>query len=284
MKQQTLAKEVSFTGVGLHSGRPVTMTLCPAAEDTGIQFERTDIPGSKLLAARAELVTSTMRATTLGDPNGLGVFTIEHLMGAFQGLSVDNCLVRMNSPEPPVMDGSGLGFANMILEAGRVQQKSERKIYELQRAFSVYDGEKYMLALPYNGFRISFTSINPHPLLGTQYFDFELTEENFMKEVAPARTVAFEWEIEQLKKMGLGLGGTLENVVVFGRDNILSQVRYQDELIRHKVLDTLGDLYLLGALRCHVVEVMGGHALNSKLAKQIYAYRAAETKLPGAEQ
>ena len=275
MKQQTLAQKISFTGIGLHSGKPVTMTLCPAPVGTGIQFERTDLPGSERLPARAELVTSTVRATTLGDPRGLGVFTIEHLMGAFQGLCVDNCLVQLDSPEPPVIDGSGLGFAQLMLEAGRVEQDAERQVYALDRAFSVYDGDKYMLALPYDGFRVSFTSINPHPLLGTQYFDFELTEEGFLKEVAPARTVAFEWEIAQLKQMGLGLGGTLENVVVFGKDNLLSTPRFANELIRHKVLDTLGDLYLLGALRCHVIEVMGGHALNSKLAKQIYAYRTA---------
>lgn len=204
-KQTTLAASISYSGNGLHSGKPVTMTLKPAAPDTGIVFIRTDLPDQPEIHAKAELVTSTLRATTISE-NGAQVFTVEHLLASLAMMHVDNCHIEMNSPEPPVADGSGLVFAQLVLKAGRKEQDAERKVYKVDRAFSVYDGDKYIVMLPYDGVRISFTSINPHPLLGTQYKDVELTEESFLKEIAPARTIGFMNEVEQMKKMGLGLG------------------------------------------------------------------------------
>ena len=189
-KQTTLAASISYSGNGLHSGKPVTMTLKPAAPDTGIVFIRTDLPDQPEIHAKAELVTSTLRATTISE-NGAQVFTVEHLLASLAMMHVDNCHIEMNSPEPPVADGSGLVFAQLVLKAGRKEQDAERKVYKVDRAFSVYDGDKYIVMLPYDGVRISFTSINPHPLLGTQYKDVELTEESFLKEIAPARTIGF---------------------------------------------------------------------------------------------
>ena len=271
-KQVTLAAGVSYSGVGLHSGKDVTMTLKPGKPDTGIVFIRTDLPEKPEIHARGELVTSTLKATTLSE-NGVQVFTVEHLLGALFAMGVDNCRIEMDSPEPPVTDGSGLVFAQLVQRAGRSEQDAERKIRVIERAFSVYDGDKFMLMVPYDGTRISFTSVNPHPLLGTQYFDLLLTEDTFLKEIAPARTIGFMHEVEQMRKMGLGLGGNLENALVYDDTKCLSVPRFPDELVRHKILDVLGDLSLLGPWKGHVIAVKSGHSYNSQLAKQIIAYR-----------
>lgn len=275
--QQTLAAPVSYSGIGLHSGKNVNMCMLPAEADTGIVFIRTDLPDKPEIAAKPANVSSTLKATTLSE-NGAEVFTVEHLMAALSMMGIDNCRIEMDSPEPPVTDGSSGVFADLILEAGRKTQAAPRKVYALDRAFAVHQDDRYICVLPYDGYRISFTSINPHPLLGTQYYDIELTEENFLKEIATARTVAFMHEVEQMKKMGLGLGGNTDNVVVFGNTGILSETRFDNELIRHKILDVIGDLYLLGHIKAHVVAVKTGHAFNAELARQIENYRSKGEK------
>ena len=271
-KQITLAAEVSYSGAGLHSGKDVTMRLKPGEPDTGIVFIRTDLPGQPEIHARAELVTSTMKATTLSE-NGAQVFTVEHLLGALSAMGVDNCRIAMDAPEPPVTDGSGLVFARLVQQAGREKQEAEKTVYAVDRAFSVYDGDKFIIMLPYDGRRISFTSVNSHPLLGIQYYDVILDEETFLKEIAPARTIGFMREVEQMRKMGLGLGGNLENALVYDDTKCLSVPRFSDELVRHKILDVLGDLSLIGSWKGHVIAVKSGHSYNSQLAKQIIAYR-----------
>ena len=275
--QQTLAAPVSYSGIGLHSGKNVNMCMLPAEVDTGIVFIRTDLPDKPEISAKPANVSSTLKATTLSE-NGAEVFTVEHLMAALSMMGIDNCRIEMDSPEPPVTDGSSGVFADLILEAGRKTQAALRKVYALDRAFAVHQDDRYICILPYDGYRISFTSINPHPLLGTQYYDIELTEENFLKEIATARTVAFMHEVEQMKKMGLGLGGNTDNVVVFDNTGILSETRFDNELIRHKILDVIGDLYLLGHIKAHVVAVKTGHAFNAELARQIENYRSKGEK------
>ena len=269
-KQVTLAAGVSYSGAGLHSGKNVTMTLKPGKPDTGIVFVRTDLPEQPEVHARAELVTSTLKATTLSE-NGVQVFTVEHLLGALFAMGVDNCRIEMDSPEPPVTDGSGLVFAQMVQQAGRREQEAERKICIIDRTFSVYDGDRFITMQPYDGTRVSFTSVNPHPLLGTQYYDLLLDEETFLKEIAPARTIGFMHEVEQMRKIGLGLGGNLENALVDDEEKCLSVPRCPDELVRHKVLDVLGDLSLIGPWKGHIIAVKTGHSYNSRLAKQIIA-------------
>ena len=275
--QQTLAAPVTYSGIGLHSGKNVNMCMLPAEVDTGIVFVRTDLPDRPEIAAKPANVSSTLKATTLSE-NGAEVFTVEHLMAALSMLGIDNCRIEMDSPEPPVTDGSSGVFADLILTAGRKIQDEPRKVYVLDRAFAVHQDDRYICVLPYDGYRISFTSINPHPLLGTQYYDIELTEENFLKEIATARTVAFMHEVEQMKKMGLGLGGNTDNVVVFDNTGILSETRFDNELIRHKILDVIGDLYLLGHIKAHIVAVKTGHAFNAELARQIENYRSKGEK------
>lgn len=271
-KQVTLANTVSYSGVGLHSGKEVRMTLKPAPVNMGIVFIRTDLPDRPQIHARAELVVSTLRATSL-EENGARVVTVEHLLGALFGMHVTNCYIEMNSSEPPVADGGALVFAELIQQAGRAEQAENASVYRAERSFAVYDGDKYIAMLPYDGVRISFTSINSHPLLGTQYFDIELDEASFLKEIAPARTIGFMSEIEQMRKMGMGLGGTLENALVYDDRQCLSVPRFADELVRHKILDVLGDLSLLGPWQGHVIAVKSGHLYNSQLAKKIIAYR-----------
>lgn len=273
--QHTIAREISYSGIGLHSGKDVLMTLKPAPADTGIVFVRTDLPNQPEISARVENVSATVKATTLS-ANGAEVFTVEHLMSALAMEAVDNIRIEMSSPEPPVMDGSAKIFCELIEEAGLTEQGVERKIYAVDKSFTVYDGDRYIAIIPYDGYRISFTSINKHPMLGTQYLDITLDKESYRKEIMPARTVAFTYELEMLRKMGLGLGGTLENVVVFDEEKILSEPRFTDELIRHKVLDLVGDLYLLGPIKAHVIAVKTGHAFNSRIAKQIQDYRTKE--------
>lgn len=274
-RQHTIAREVSYSGIGLHSGKDVLMTFKPAAAGAGVIFVRTDLPGRPEIKALAENVSSTVKATTLS-ANGAEVFTVEHLMSALAMMAIDNIYIEMSSPEPPVTDGSAKVFCELLEEAGLQEQEAERRVYAVDKAFAVYDGDRYIAVLPYDGYRISFTSINKHPMLGTQYFDILLDKESYKKEIMPARTVAFTHELEMLRKMGLGLGGSLENVVVFDENKILSVPRFEDELIRHKILDVIGDLYLLGPIKAHVIAVKTGHAFNSQIAKQIQAYRTKE--------
>lgn len=271
-KQHTLKQAATCDGIGLHSGKLVEMTLRPAPVDTGIVFVRTDLEGHPQVHAVASNITATTRATTLTE-NGASVTTIEHLMAALAILKIDNCYVEMSAAEPPVGDGSAQAFIDEIQKAGIQEQDGERQIYHVDRAFSHYDGDRSIVVLPYEGFRITFTSINPHPLLGTQVLDVEDKGDCFLKEVAAARTVAFEEEIAQLRKMGLGLGGNLDNVVVFGKDKVLSKLRFPDELIRHKILDVIGDMYLLGPIHAHIICMKSGHAFNDNVSRQIDEYR-----------
>lgn len=273
--QHTIAREVSYEDIGLHSGKEVLMTLKPAEAGAGIVFVRTDLAGRPVIRAAVDNVSATVRATTLS-ANGAEVFTVEHLMSALAMLAIDNVIIEMSSPEPPVADGSAKVFVELIKQAGIAEQQAERSVYAVDRCFSVYDGDRFITVLPYDGFRVSFTSVNSHPLLGTQYMDLCLDLATYEKEIMPARTVAFTYELEMLRKMGLGLGGSLENVVVFSEDKLLSEPRFADELIRHKILDLVGDLYLLGPIKAHVIAVKTGHAFNAQIAKKIQSYRKKE--------
>ncbi len=271
-KQKTLKSSVEVTGKGLHSGVEVQLKLKPAAVDSGIFFVRTDLADAPKIHALAPNVTATLRATTL-EENGAKVFTVEHLMSALNACGIDNCEIEINAEEPPVLEGNSIGFFEMIKSVGTVEQSAERKIIQIEKIYRANsdNGKKFIIALPYDGFRISFTSVNPHPLIGIQYEDFEITEEIYKKEIAPARTIAYEKEVEALHAAGLGRGGTLENVIVYNDEGWLNTLKYPDELVRHKILDVIGDLRLAGFLKCHIIAVASGHALNSKLSKMIYA-------------
>ncbi len=268
--QTTLAKTIGYTGIGLHSGKDVSITLQPAAADTGIVFVRTDLQGRPRVKAAAANVTSTMRATTL-EEGAAKVFTVEHLLAVFFAMGIDNCLVEITAAEPPVGDGSSLPFVRLVEEAGIAALAAPCRYTPLPAAQAVRFPDKFIAILPYDGLRISFTSVNPHPLIGIQYGDFEITADTFIREIAPARTIGFMHEVEALQAQGLALGGSLDNAVVYDGDKILTPLRFPDELVRHKILDVLGDLALVGRIRGHVVAVKSSHALNTALAKQIAA-------------
>ena len=270
MQQTTLAAEASYTGIGLHSGREVHMVLKPAPADTGLVFVRTDLEGQPQIHATASNVTSTMRATTV-EENGCKVFTIEHLMSAFHALRIDNCYIEIDAEEPPVADGSSLAFFQKMKDAGVKELTAERKEIVIDKVYRIDDEERnrFVMVLPYDGFRVSFTSVNPHKLIGVQYENFEISPELYEREIAPARTIAYEQEIEALRNMGLGLGGTLESVIVYNDEGWLNPLHFEDELVRHKILDVIGDLRLAGPIRGHVIAVASGHALNTNLAKKL---------------
>lgn len=270
MRQTTLAAVAAYTGVGLHSGQEVHMVLKPAPADTGLVFKRMDIDGQPTIKAVAANVTSTLRATTV-EENGCKVFTIEHLMSAFHAMQIDNCYIEIDAEEPPVADGSSLAFFKLMQEAGVQELTAERREIVIDRIYRIDDEEqqRFVMVLPYDGFRVSFTSVNPHKLIGIQYENFAINPETYEKEIAPARTIAYEKEIEALQKMGLGLGGTLESVIVYNDEGWLNPLHYEDELVRHKILDVIGDLRLAGPIRGHVIAVASGHALNTALAKEI---------------
>jgi len=268
--QTTVAATVTYTGIGLHSGQDVTITLKAAPVNTGIVFARVDLPGAPRVAAIASNVTAAMRATTL-EAGTAKVFTVEHLLAAFYAMKVDNCLIEITAVEPPVADGSSLPFIRLIEEAGIREQAAERPRIAVTRAITVRQDDKFITILPYEGFRITFTSINPHPQLGVQFGDYEITPDNFIRELAPARTIGFMHEVEALQAQGLALGGSLDNAVVYDHEKALTPLRFPDELVRHKILDIVGDLALAGRVSGHVIAVKSSHALNTALAKEILA-------------
>lgn len=270
--QHTIGKDVTYKGLGLHSGMPVTMTMHPAAPGTGIIFKRSDLPGGPEVPAQSRYITNTLRATTL-EKGEAKVFTVEHVLSALYALQIDNCVIEMDSPEPPVGDGSAKTFCDMVEEAGVKTQDEMIPILTLDTSAAVYEDNKFITALPYDGLRITFTSINPHPLLGTQMRDVVIDHDSYMKEIAPARTIGFTWELEAMRKMGLGKGGTLENAVVYSETECLSQLRFPDELVRHKILDILGDISLVGPLHAHIIAVLGSHKLNAELSEKLQALK-----------
>lgn len=270
--QHTIGKDVTYKGLGLHSGMPVTMTMHPAAPGTGIIFKRSDLPGGPEVPAQSRYITNTLRATTL-EKGEAKVFTVEHVLSALYALQIDNCVIEMDSPEPPVGDGSAKTFCDMVEEAGVETQDEMIPILTLDTSAAVYEDNKFITALPYDGLRITFTSINPHPLMGTQMRDVVIDHDSYMKEIAPARTIGFTWELEAMRKMGLGKGGTLENAVVYSETECLSQLRFPDELVRHKILDILGDISLVGPLHAHIIAVLGSHKLNAELSEKLQALK-----------
>ena len=273
-EQITLASTATYTGIGLHSGRDVHMRLLPAPAGTGIVFVRTDLDGRPTIRATADHVTSTLRATTL-EEHGARVFTVEHLMSALCAQGIDNCYVELDSEEPPVADGASLAFFRLIGEAGRAAQGALREEVVIDRVYRIDDEERqrFVMVVPYDGLRVSFTSVNPHKLIGIQYENFEVTPAVYEKEIAPARTIAYEEEINKLRSMGLGLGGTLESVIVYNDEGWLNPLHFEDELVRHKILDVLGDLRLAGRIRGHIIAAASEHALNTALAKRILSAR-----------
>jgi len=281
--QQTIASTVSCAGIGLHSGKRVTLTLRPAPADTGIVFVRSDLGGARVLAA-ARNVVDTSLATTLSC-RGVRASTVEHVLAALHGLGIDNALVEMDAEEVPIMDGSAAPFVVLIRAAGVRQQRKARRILVIARTVQVKDGDKLAELRPSDRFRVSYTIDFDHPSIATQFLDYRHSDTAFERELSRARTFGFLHEVEALQAMGLARGGSLDNAVVVGADAVLNAegLRYDDEFVRHKVLDAIGDLSLAGfRIAGHLLARKAGHSLNQALLAQLFSHRENYRIVEGA--
>ena len=270
LQQQTLAKLVSYSGIGLHSGNDVSMTLLPAPVNTGVIFRRVDLESRFEIPAQVKYVTDTSRSTTLANGK-VKVQTVEHVLASLAGFGINNAIIEIDSNEPPIADGSSRQFCRMIEEAGIEKQVEEVEPVAITDTIEYLLGDTMMSALPYDGFKISCTSSDNAGRF-TQFFSIDLTVKSWEKEISHARTFCFYEEIEFLIKNGLIRGGSLENAIVIREDAVLTTepMRYREEFVRHKILDIIGDLSLVGRpLKCHIVAIKPGHAANCELAKLI---------------
>jgi UDP-3-O-[3-hydroxymyristoyl] N-acetylglucosamine deacetylase len=265
--QRTLRRQISCAGIGLHSGSKVTLTLKPAPADTGVVFRRVDL-GVEIPATVAH-VTGIQYATILGK-DGATVETVEHLLAALTSVGIDNVYVELNQREVPIMDGSSAPFLYLLHEAGVKRLSATRKYLKVLRPVTVSSGDKRVAVYPSDHFKVSYTISFDHPLLRHQSRTARITEQSFAEDLAPARTFGFLKEVEWMRQQGLALGGSLDNAVVIGDTGVLNVLRFEDEFVRHKILDAIGDLTLLGRpLLGHVVAHRAGHALHTSLAARL---------------
>ena len=275
LKQRSLKSQIRAKGVGLHTGEKVTIVLRPAQPDTGIVFRRVDLDPPVDVPARADLVGETRLSSCLVH-QGAKVYTVEHLMSALAGLGVDNAYVDIDGPEVPIMDGSAAPFALLLQQAGLEEQPAPKRFLRVKRAVEVREADKWARLEPYEGLRLAFSIVFDHPVIDktSQSVTVDFAETSYLKEIARARTFGFMHDVERLREDGLALGGGLDNALVLDEYRLLNSegLRFADEFIRHKVLDAIGDLYLLGrpllgAFAAH----KSGHALNNRLLRALLA-------------
>ena len=265
MQQRTIRKTVTLDGIGLHSGKPTRIVLSPAPSDTGIVFR----VGGVVIPAAPESVVNSNFATTVGK-NGTRLQTVEHLMAAAAGLGIDNLDVIVDGPEVPAADGSAKPFVSALATAGRAEQNARRRPLSIPFPIRVGTDNRWLMIVPSKGFRISYTLDNDHPAIGMQTLTYVPNERSFIEDFAPARTYGFLKDVGVMRKNGLARGGSLDNAVVVGKRGPINGLRYRDEFVRHKVLDLIGDLALLGRpVLGHVIARNAGHDLNYQLAVAI---------------
>lgn len=271
MKQRTLAREVSIQGSALHTGEAVTLTMKPAPADHGIVFKRIDLSGSPELKPRVDQITDLVRATTIQNGHAK-IHTVEHVLSALHGCGVDNVIIEMNASEPPIMDGSAKPYVNMILQGEPLEQDKEREYFTLDAPVSVTRGDSSIIALPCDELKISCTSADNRGI-HTQHLSLTIDPDVYMTQVAAARTFTIYEDIEELLKLGKIKGGSLDCAVVIKGDKIISKepLRFKDEFVRHKILDIIGDILLLGMpLKAHIIATRPGHAINAELTKILF--------------
>lgn len=270
-KQRTLRDSISCTGIGLHSGKKVRMTIKPAPPDTGIQFIRKDLPGDNIIKAHFDNVINTTMCTIIGN-NGNHVSTIEHLMAAFFGFGIDNAQVEIDGPEVPIMDGSAAPFIFLIKSTGIKEQRTPKKFIVIKKTFNIQEGNRSITIKPSKELKISFTIDFHHPLINNQQYDFSFSGKGFMDKLSRARTFGFLKDIETLREAGLAKGGSLDNAIVIDDFRVLNEdgLRYHDEFVRHKILDFLGDIAVIGApIIGHFIVKRSGHSLNHAMLKKL---------------
>ena len=274
--QRTLRRHVSCTGIGLHSGNKVTLSLKPAAADFGIRFQRTDL-GVEIPATITHLRGKQQYQTGLAS-EAVSVETVEHLLAALSALRIDNAVVELNHPEVPIMDGSAAPWVHLILnEAGVKKLSAPRRYLKVLRPISLAQGDKRISLYPADHLKVTYSISFDHPLLRHQSRTMRITEDSFVEDIAPARTFGFLKEVEMLRQRGLALGGSLDNAIVLGETGVLNNtLRFDDEFVRHKILDAIGDLSLVGyPVIGHLVAHRGGHALHTAFAAKILEERDA---------
>lgn len=274
LRQKTLGGSVSYSGIGLHSGQSVGMTFLPAPPDTGIRFCRIDLDGKPEIRAHVDNVNRTTRATTLSAGN-VRIHTVEHILATFAGYGLDNVIVELEANEPPIADGSARVYCDLVKEAGMIKQDRAREVLRVASPILIDGGESLLMVFPHEGYRITCTSDDREGRY-TQHRSLEITLESWENELAPARTFAFYEELEMLHQNGLIKGGSLENSVIIRDDAILTTepLRYNDEFVRHKILDIMGDLALAGCpLQGHVIAIKPNHTLNCRLARALHQLR-----------
>lgn len=279
IKQRTITKTVRSIGVGLHKGEKVTLTLRPAPDNTGIVFRRVDLNPVVDFKIRPEIVGDTVMCTCLINDDGVRLSTTEHLMAAVAGLGIDNLVVEVDAAEIPIMDGSANPFVYLLLEAGISEQKQAKKFIRIKRPVRVEDGDKWAEFRPFNGFRIDFAIDFNHPVISEtrQHMKLDFSAAGFIKEISRARTFGFLQDIEYLRANNLALGGSFDNAVVLDEYRVLNQdgLRYDDEFVKHKILDAIGDLYMAGfSILGEFKAYKTGHALNNQLLCAVLADQA----------
>ncbi len=277
IKQRTLKNVIRATGIGLHTGEKIYLTLRPAPIDTGVVFRRTDLAKPLEVRAHPENVTDTRLSTTL-EANGVKISTVEHLMSAFAGLGIDNAYVDLTGPEVPIMDGSAGPFVFLIQSAGVMEQAAAKRFIRINKPVEVRDGDKWARFEPWDGFKVSFTIDFDHPIFrnSSQVATVDFSTTSFVKEISRARTFGFMQHLEALRQDGLARGGGLDNAIVMDDFRVLNEdgLRYEDEFVKHKILDAIGDLYLLGHPLIGAFSAKkSGHALNNRLLRALIAQR-----------
>lgn len=279
MKQRSILREVSISGKSLHTGEDVHLTLKPAPANHGIVFKRLDLFGKPELKPSIEFVTDLVRSTTIADGDAK-VHTVEHVLSALNGCGIDNVLIEMDASEPPILDGSAKHFVNLIQQAEPVDQEADRSYFELEEPVSVTRGGSSIIALPHNGLRVTCTSTDDRGI-HTQHLSLDVDPESYIAQIAPARTFTIYEDIEELLKLGKIKGGSLDSAIVIKGDKILSKepLRFKDEFVRHKILDIIGDIALVGMpVKAHFIAVRPGHALNAELSKVLHEKLLAKIK------
>lgn len=278
MYQRTLAQSVQVTGVGLHSGERVVLTLYPAAENSGISFKRTDLQGvqGEVFSLTPYLINDTRLSSTIITEHGVRVGTIEHIMSALAAYGIDNALIELNAPEIPIMDGSSLPFIYLLQDAGVVNQKALKRFLKINKPVEIKEAGKWVRFLPYDGFKVTLTIEFDHPVFNRSHptFEIDFSRQSYVEEIARARTFGFMQEVEMMRSHNLGLGGNLNNAIVIDETDVLNPegLRYPDEFVRHKILDAIGDLYIVGHPIIGAFEgYKSGHAINNALLRAVLA-------------
>lgn len=266
--QNTIKKETVFNGVGLHSGQQINIKLKPAEPNSGVIFKRVDLIDKPEIKASLSNVISTDRSTSVGN-NKIKVQTIEHIMAALMTYQIDNIVIEINGDELPAADGSARPYSDLLEKTKVKKQGDKTEIFTVDQVINYKSKDKYLILLPSDQLKVSYLLDYDHPMIGTQYLSYQFEKNSFVKDILPARTFGFESELKNLKSQGLALGGSLDNAVLIKEDSIVNELRFKDEFVRHKILDLIGDLYLIGSIRAEILAVKTGHHDNYNINRLI---------------